>query len=80
VADEEARMLLEAILDYVLWLEAEEEPTARRVSELYRQILIDFAIFSMHRDIAWQVSKISHRKYLPQNLENSSTEFPSPLF
>ena len=53
MADEEVRMLLEGILDYFLWLEAEEEPTARRVSEGYRQILIDFAIFSMHRDIAW---------------------------
>lgn len=54
MADEEVRMLLEAILDYFLWLEAEEELTARRVSELYRQILIDFAVFSMHRDIAWR--------------------------
>jgi site-specific recombinase XerD len=47
-------MLLEAILDYFLWLEAEEEPTARRVNARYRQILIDFAIFSMHTDIAWR--------------------------
>ena len=52
MADEDIRMLLEAILDYFLWLE--EEPTARRVSERYRQILIDFAIFSMHNDIAWR--------------------------
>ena len=53
MADEDTRMLLEAILDYFLWLEAEQELTARRVGEGYRQILIDFAIFSMHRDIAW---------------------------
>ena len=53
MADEDTRMLLEAILDYVLWLKAEEEPTASRVSQRYRQILIDFAIFSMHTDIAW---------------------------
>lgn len=53
MADEDTRMLLEAILDYFLWLEAVDEPTARRVSEGYRQILIDFAIFSSHNDIAW---------------------------
>jgi len=54
VADEDTRMLLEAILDYFLRLEVEQESAARRVSERYRQILIDFAIFSMHRDIAWR--------------------------
>ena len=53
MADEDTRMLLEAILDYVLWLEAVEEATARRANNGYRQILIDFAIFSMHSDIAW---------------------------
>ena len=53
MADEDTRMLLEAILDYFSRLEAEDEPTARRVSERYRQILIDFAIFSMLNDIAW---------------------------
>lgn len=53
MADEDISMLLKGILDYFLWLEAEEEPTAKRVSERYRQILIDLAIFSMHNDIAW---------------------------
>lgn len=53
MTDEDVRMLLAAILDYFLWLEAEEEPTAGRVSERYRQILIDFVIFSSHNDIAW---------------------------
>ena len=53
MVDEDVRMLLEAILDYFLWLEAEDESTARRDSECYRQILINFAIFSMHHDIAW---------------------------
>ena len=54
MADEDTRMLLEAILDYFLWLEAEEKPTARRANARYRQILIDFAIFSMLKDIAWR--------------------------
>jgi integrase/recombinase XerD len=53
VADEDIRMLLEGILDYFLWLEAVEEPTARRAHARYRQILIDFVIFSMHNDIVW---------------------------
>jgi site-specific recombinase XerD len=47
-------MLLEGILDYFLRLEAVEEPTARRANARYRQILIDFAIFSIHNDIAWR--------------------------
>jgi site-specific recombinase XerD len=47
-------MLLEAILDYFLWLEAVEEPTARRTNTGYRQILIDFVMFSMHNDIVWR--------------------------
>lgn len=53
MASKDVRMLLEAILDYFVWLKADEEPTASRVCESYRQILIDFVIFSMHNDIAW---------------------------
>jgi len=53
VADEDVRMLLEAILDYFVWLKAGEETRVSRHSERYGQILIDFVIFSMHKDIAW---------------------------
>jgi len=51
VADEDIRMLLEAILEYSGWLKATEEP---RGSQRYGQILIEFLIFSIHRDIAWK--------------------------
>ena len=53
MADEDVRMLLEAILDYFVWLKAGEETRVSRHSERYGQILIDFVIFSMHKDIAW---------------------------
>jgi site-specific recombinase XerD len=46
-------MLFEAILDYFAWLEAVEQPTARRANKGYRQVLIDFVIFSSRNDIAW---------------------------
>jgi len=53
VADEDIRMLLEAILEYFGWLKATQEPRGSPRSEHYGQILIEFLIFSIHRDIAW---------------------------
>ncbi len=54
MADEDIRMLLQALLDYFGWLKAIEEPRDKRLSDRYGQILIDFAIFSIHKDIAWK--------------------------
>jgi len=52
VADEDVRMLLEGVLEYFAWLKAVEQPTARKGNERYRQILIEFVIFSVRNDIA----------------------------
>jgi site-specific recombinase XerD len=46
-------MLLEGILEYFAWLKVVAQPTASRAHERYRQILIDFVIFSIDNDIAW---------------------------
>lgn len=54
MADEDIRMLLQAILDYFRWLKAIEEPRGSRLSDRYSRILIDFVIFSIHKDIAWK--------------------------
>ena len=54
MADEDIRMLLQALLDYFGWLKAIEEPRGSRLSDRYGQILIDFVIFSIHKDIAWK--------------------------
>jgi site-specific recombinase XerD len=53
VASKDIRILLEAIVDYLQWLKAVEEPRANRASKHYSEVLSDFAIFSMHNDIAW---------------------------
>lgn len=52
MADEDVRMLLEGVLEYFAWLKAVEQPTARKGNERYRQILIEFVIFSVRNDIA----------------------------
>ena len=54
MADEDIRMLLQALLDYFGWLKAIEEPKGSRLSDRYGQILIDFVIFSIHKDIVWK--------------------------
>ncbi len=54
MADEDIRMLLQALLDYFGWLKAIEEPRGSRLSARYGQILIDFVIFSIHKDIVWK--------------------------
>jgi site-specific recombinase XerD len=54
MADEDIRMLLQALLDYFEWLKAIEEPRGSRLSARYGQILIDFVIFSIHKDIVWK--------------------------
>jgi site-specific recombinase XerD len=54
VADEDIRMLLQAILDYFGWLKVIEEPRGRQIRKRYAQILIEFIIFSVHKDIVWK--------------------------
>jgi site-specific recombinase XerD len=51
MADEDIRMLLQAILDYFQWLKPGEN---LRGSKRYGQILIEFVIFAIHEDIAWK--------------------------
>jgi site-specific recombinase XerD len=46
-------MLLEGILEYFAWLKVVAQPTANRAHERYRQVLIEFVIFSIDNDIAW---------------------------
>lgn len=52
VADNDIRMLVEAILDYLGWLNSAEE--AHRLSERYREILIDFILFEINKGISWE--------------------------
>jgi len=54
MADEDIRMLLQAILDYFRWLKDIEQPQGKRLTDHYGQILIDFVIFSINKDIPWK--------------------------
>ena len=54
MADEDIRMLLRAILDYFEGLTPPEDLREGRLREHVGQILIDFLIFSIHKDIAWK--------------------------
>ena len=54
MADKDIRMLVQAILDYLGWLKCGEGHIGSRISQRYDQILIDFLIFSINKDIAWK--------------------------
>jgi len=48
------KMLVEGILDYLKWIKAVEEHRGRSLHLRYRNILIDFLIFTVRKDVAWQ--------------------------
>ena len=52
MADKDIRMLAEAILDYLGCLNSEGENN--RLSERYREILIDFIIFEINKGVTWE--------------------------
>jgi site-specific recombinase XerD len=47
-------MLVEGMLDYLKWIKAVEEHRGQPLHLRYRNILIDFLIFAVRNDIAWQ--------------------------
>lgn len=48
------KMLVEGILDYLDWIKAVEEHRGRPLHLRYRNILIDFLIFTVRKDTVWQ--------------------------
>ena len=54
MADEDMRMLLHGTLDYFEWRKPVEEPRASRIRDHYGQILIEFLIYALRKDIAWK--------------------------
>jgi integrase/recombinase XerD len=50
--DEDIKKLLQAILDYSAWLSTAENSKRRR--EHYTHVLIEFLIFTVHREIPWK--------------------------
>jgi integrase/recombinase XerD len=54
VADEDIRILLHAILDYFEELKPVEKPSDGQLKERYAQILIEFLLYALRKDIAWK--------------------------
>jgi len=54
MAGNDLKMLVEGILDYLKWIKAVEEHRGRPLHLRYRNILIDFLIFTVRKDIVWQ--------------------------
>jgi hypothetical protein len=54
VAGNDLKMLVEGILDYLKWIKAVEEHRGRPLHLRYRNILIDFVIFTASNDIDWR--------------------------
>lgn len=54
MAGNDLKMLVEGILDYLDWIKAVEEHRGRPLHLRYRNILIDFLIFTVRKDTVWQ--------------------------
>ncbi|MFQ5976229.1 MAG: hypothetical protein ACE5J5_07945, partial [Candidatus Hydrothermarchaeales archaeon] len=54
MGDKDSKMLSEAIQDYLDWIKLMEEHRGKPTSLGYRQILIDFLIFAIKKEIAWE--------------------------
>jgi len=53
VADSDLKMLVQGMLDYFKWIKAVEEHRGRPLHLRYRNILIDFLLFTVRKDIVW---------------------------
>ena len=54
MADEDIRILLQAVMDYFEGLKPAEKPKDGRIRDHSRQILIEFLIYALRKDIAWK--------------------------
>ena len=54
MAGNDLKMLVEGILDYLKWIKTVEEHRGRPLHLRYRNILIDFLVFTIRKDIVWQ--------------------------
>ena len=54
MADKDSRSLGEAVVDYLLWVKSNEEHGNTRRTLQYTQILIDFLIYTIRQNIAWE--------------------------
>lgn len=54
MADEDLQRLFGAILDFFQWLKPTEAARSKRGRQYYNLVLIEFLIFTIHRDIAWE--------------------------
>jgi site-specific recombinase XerD len=53
VAGNDLKMLVEGIMNYLAWIKAVEEHRGRPLHLRYRNILVDFLIFTIRKDVVW---------------------------
>jgi len=63
MANEECRMLVEGVLDYLQWIKSVEEHNGSGSSTRYSKILTDFLMFTMNENIDWK------EMFIPDTLE-----------
>lgn len=54
MTNNDIKMLRQAILDYLSWVNSGEQYRGKPSNIRYREILIDFLFFAIHREIAWK--------------------------
>lgn len=54
MADRDSKMLIEAIQGYLDWITSVEEHRGKPTNLMYRQILMDFLIFAIQKEISWE--------------------------
>lgn len=54
MADNDIKTLRQAILDYLAWVNSGEQYRGNPSNIRYREILIDFLFFAIHKEIAWK--------------------------
>lgn len=54
MVNKDSRLLMEAILDYTGWVKSVEDQRGGPSHLRYTRILVDFLIFVIHRDMAWE--------------------------
>jgi site-specific recombinase XerD len=53
MSNEDSRMLMDSILDYMRWVKSVEDHRGTPSHLRYTRILMDFLIYVIHKDIAW---------------------------
>jgi site-specific recombinase XerD len=54
MANNDIKMLRQAILDYLVWVDSGNQYSGNPSNIRYREILVDFLFFAIHKELVWQ--------------------------